>query len=87
MQVTIHAHAARETGHLSSLVSVGTPSDAPAPKRRPRVLLAGQTAVVQVTAARAMCLQLYADCRPLGRVILRDSGRTIAVGVLTSILA
>jgi elongation factor 1 alpha-like protein len=31
-------------------------------------------------------LELYSDYRALGRVALRDGGRTIAVGVVTELL-
>ena len=46
----------------------------------------GQTGVVEITASRAVPLELYSDYRALGRVALRDGGRTIAVGVVTKLL-
>lgn len=46
----------------------------------------GQTGVVEITASRAVPLELYADYRALGRVALRDGGRTIAIGVVTELL-
>lgn len=84
--VTIHAHTAREAGHVSALLSVLDAKTGEVVKRNPRCLVKGQTAIVQVTPARAMCLEEYADYRALGRVALRDGGRTVAVGVVSSIL-
>jgi elongation factor 1 alpha-like protein len=51
-------------------------------RQRPRCLLAGQAAVVEVTPTRPLCLERYADYRALGRVALRDCGRTVAVGIV-----
>jgi elongation factor 1 alpha-like protein len=55
-------------------------------RARPRCLLKGQAAVVEVSPTRPLCLESYADYRALGRVALRDGGRTIAVGVVTRVL-
>jgi elongation factor 1 alpha-like protein len=51
-----------------------------------RCLLKGQTAVVEVTAARSLVLEEYTDVKALGRVALREGGRTVAVGVVTLLL-
>ena len=83
--VTLHAHAARESGHVSALVSLLDPKTWEVSRARPRCLLKGQTAVVEVTPARAVPLEQYSDYRALGRVALRDGGRTIAVGVVTKV--
>ncbi|EFN56452.1 hypothetical protein CHLNCDRAFT_35207 [Chlorella variabilis] len=82
-QVTIHAHTARESGHISGLVSLLNGKTGEVQRARPRCLLKGQSAVVEVTPARPLCLECYSDYRALGRVALRDGGRTIAVGVVT----
>lgn len=55
-------------------------------KARPRALIKGQTAVVVVTPVRAMCLEQYSDYKALGRIALREGGRTLAVGIVTAIL-
>jgi elongation factor 1 alpha-like protein len=84
-QVTIHAHTAKESGHVSKLVALLDSKTGQVIRQKPRCLLPGQSAVIQVTASRAMCLEQYAECRALGRVALRDGGRTVAVGVVTDI--
>jgi elongation factor 1 alpha-like protein len=43
--------------------------------------------MIEVTCPRGMCLEEYSDLKPLGRVALRDGGRTLAVGVVTRLLA
>ncbi len=51
-----------------------------------RCLLKGQSGVVVVQLERAMCLEEFQDVKPLGRVALRDGGKTLAVGVVTRLL-
>ena len=82
LQVTIHVHAAAEPAHISRLVSVLNPKSGEVVKARPRVLTKGQTAVLEATTNRPVCLELYTNFRALGRIAIRDGGRTIAVGVV-----
>ena len=42
--------------------------------------------MVEVTLSRTVCLETYKDYRALGRIALRDSGRTIAVGTVTELV-
>ena len=82
----MHAHAARENGYVSRLVASVDPKTGETSKKRPRVLLKGQSAVIEVTASRPICLELYSECRALGRVVLREGGQTLAVGIVVGIV-
>lgn len=84
-QVTLHAHTARESGHISGLVSLLNSKSGEVIRTKPRCLLKGQTAVVEVTPSRPICLEDYSDYRALGRVALREGGRTVAVGIITAL--
>ena len=53
---------------------------------RPRALAAKTAAIVRIELEREVCVELYAECRPLGRIVLRDGGRTVAAGVISAIL-
>ncbi|KAL3150476.1 hypothetical protein ABBQ32_000300 [Trebouxia sp. C0010 RCD-2024] len=86
-QVTLHAHASQETGHISHLVSLLDSKTFEVSKAKPRCLLQGQSAIVEVTLSRTVCLELYKDYRALGRIALRDGGRTIAVGTVTELVS
>lgn len=86
VQVTLHAHASQETGYITQLVSLLNAKTSEVSKARPRCLLKGQSAMVELTLSRSMCLEVYQDYRALGRIALRDSGRTIAVGTITTII-
>ena len=85
-QVTVHAHAARGDGVVSSLISLIDEKTGDIIRSKPRCLLRGQTAIVEVTPRRPFPLEKYSDYRALGRVALRDQGRTLAVGIVTSIV-
>ena len=43
------------------------------------------TAVVELEVMRPVCLELYQDCKDLGRFMLRTGGNTIAAGVVTKV--
>lgn len=45
-----------------------------------------QTAIVEVTPVRPIPLEVFADVKALGRIALREGGRTVAVGIVTGIL-
>ncbi len=85
MQVVLHVHAAREQGHVSRLVSLLDAKTGQIAKQRPRALGKNQTGILEVTAARSFAAELYSDFRSLGRIALRDGGRTLAVGIITNL--
>lgn len=84
-QVSIHVHTAQESGQISQLISVLNPKTGEVTRARPRAIVKGQTAVVEITVARPVCVEQYTDYRALGRIALRDGGHTIAVGIIVSL--
>ena len=50
-----------------------------------RCLTKNSTAVVHLEVSRPVCIELYQDCRDLGRFMLRSGGTTIAAGVVTKV--
>ncbi len=42
---------------------------------------------LQVVPDEVVCIEEYADFRGLGRVALRDGGKTIAVGIIVHIIS
>ena len=79
--VTLHAHALQEAAVVSGLIALvdgaGTVTRA-----KPRLVPRGRAALITITPARPVALEAAAACKPLGRVVLRDGGRTVAVGVV-----
>ena len=82
----LFCHASSTPAALSQLVCSLDRQGGRRAGPRPRALSPGDTALVQLTLERAICLELYRDCRSMGRVVLRDGGKTLAAGVVTAIL-
>jgi elongation factor 1 alpha-like protein len=78
--LTLHAHAARTTGVLTKILSIVDEHTGEVTKERPRCLLKGQSAVVEITPTSPMPLETFDGCKALARVAVRDGGKTVAVG-------
>ncbi|EDS38638.1 eukaryotic peptide chain release factor GTP-binding subunit [Culex quinquefasciatus] len=55
-------------------------------KKNPRCLGNNSCALVDIEFQRPVCMERYADCKELGRIMLRVSGVTIAAGLVTDIV-
>jgi len=56
-------------------------------KERPRCLLKGQSAVVEITPTTPIPLETFDGCKALARVAVRDGGKTVAVGKILKTLS
>ncbi|CAM6034630.1 unnamed protein product [Sphagnum compactum] len=86
-QVVFHAHHVRRPARISQLISLLDPKTGGIIRQRPRHLTANQSAVIEVVPDELVCIEEYADFRGLGRVALRDGGKTIAVGIIVHIIS
>ncbi|KAK8505451.1 hypothetical protein V6N11_057776 [Hibiscus sabdariffa] len=75
---------AARVARISSLLDSKTGKVA---KKGPRCIVAKQSAVVEVVLHEAVCVEEFLKCKALGRVFLRTLGRTVAVGIVTRIVA
>ncbi|CDF32380.1 HBS1 protein [Chondrus crispus] len=55
-------------------------------KRRPRRLVKGDTAVVEITCDRGVPMEKSTNVKALSRFALRQNGKTVAVGIVTDVL-
>ncbi|CAK9168940.1 unnamed protein product [Ilex paraguariensis] len=85
-QLEFHIHHAKEAARVVKILSLLDPKTGKVTKKAPRFLMAKQSAVVEVALHEAVCVEEYSTCRALGRVFLRSSGRTVALGVVTRII-
>lgn len=85
MNCIMHCHTLRESGIISELVSLLDSKTGEVIRNKPRCLTKNQAAVIEVTTSRPVCVEEYALCKALGRVALRDAGKTIAVGIIIGI--
>ena len=67
---------------IERLVCTKDPQSGATVKERPRALLKGQAAVVELRVERAVCCEAFSQTPGLGRVAVRDGGRTLLVGVI-----
>ncbi|EGC31114.1 hypothetical protein DICPUDRAFT_5246, partial [Dictyostelium purpureum] len=84
-QAVFHAHSMEEPATITRLVSL-LDSNGGVSKKNPRCVSDTCTAVVEIQLGRLSCLELYNDYRQLGRFTLRESGKTIAAGLITEFI-
>jgi elongation factor 1 alpha-like protein len=94
-QVELHLGGVYEAAWISKLnelvdaktAAKGLGSGNDSEKRpRPRRLVKGNSAIVEISVSRKICVEPGADVKFLGRFALRCQGRTIAAGVVTVLL-
>ncbi|KAG0571574.1 hypothetical protein KC19_VG023400 [Ceratodon purpureus] len=85
-QVDLHVHHARLPARVDHLVSLLDPKKGIVLRQCPRRLTANQSAIVEIVPDEGVCIEKYIDFRVLGRVALREGGKTIAVGIVTRVL-
>lgn len=78
-QAILHMHYLDVPCHLSGLLQTLKPNGSVL-KERPRVLTAKTQAIVEITLHYPIAMEAFANCRTLGRFVLRRNGATIAVG-------
>eukprot|EP01103_Thecamoeba_quadrilineata_P000015 TRINITY_DN1000_c0_g1_i1.p1 TRINITY_DN1000_c0_g1~~TRINITY_DN1000_c0_g1_i1.p1 ORF type:complete len:641 (+),score=139.19 TRINITY_DN1000_c0_g1_i1:1-1923(+) len=85
-QVDLHYQTINEPAVISKLISLVDKSRGKGAKRNnPRCITESSQAEVEVTVIKPVCLELYSDMKQLGRFSLRESGRTVAAGVVTQL--
>ncbi|KAL0913744.1 hypothetical protein M5K25_017227 [Dendrobium thyrsiflorum] len=84
--VEFHIHHAKEAAQVTKIVSLIDQKKTKTSKIAPRLLTARQSATIEVSLDRPVCVEEFSSCRTLGRVFLRSSGITIAVGIVTRII-
>ena len=85
-EVLVHAHTGKGAGEVAQLLAVLDGKTGEVKKRNPRCLTRKASALVRVRLGEPMCLERFADFRALGRVVVREGGQTLAVGIVTELL-
>jgi elongation factor 1 alpha-like protein len=84
-QVLLHMHSIDVPAVISKLIAT-TKRDGSIEKSNPRVVTGGASATVEITLQEKICLESFADCRALGRFVLRRGGDSIAIGIIETVL-
>jgi len=77
------AHIACKFQHLISLMDKRTGKKV---EDNPKFLKSGQAGIVEMVPSKPLCVESYAEYPPLGRFAVRDMRKTVAVGVIKSVL-
>ncbi|OIT35329.1 PREDICTED: HBS1-like protein [Nicotiana attenuata] len=85
-QLEFHVHHAKEAARVVRILSLLDPKTGKETKKSPRCLLAKQNAIIEVVLQGMICVEEHSKCKALGRVSLRASGRTVALGLVTRVL-
>ncbi|CAG9816269.1 unnamed protein product [Phaedon cochleariae] len=84
--VVLHHQSLVEPVVVSKLISQLNKSTGEVLKKHPRFLGNNTSAIVEIKVSRPIALELYSECKELGRVMLRVGGVTIAAGLITKII-
>eukprot|EP00177_Eucheuma_denticulatum_P007205 GFKZ01013110.1.p1 GENE.GFKZ01013110.1~~GFKZ01013110.1.p1 ORF type:complete len:747 (-),score=125.92 GFKZ01013110.1:1283-3484(-) len=79
----VHIGGGMEAAAIVKLVSFGGGKKR---GKRPRRLIKGDAAVVEIRCDRGVAMEKFEDERGLGRFALRQAGKTVAVGVVLEVL-
>lgn len=76
----MHVHSAVEEITLEKLLAVVDRKTNKIATKLPKFVKPGQTVLARVSCAAPICVETFKDYPQLGRFVLRDEGKTIAVG-------
>lgn len=84
--VVLHHQSLVEPAVISKIIAQLHKSTGEIVKKHPRCLGNNSSASVEISTSRPIALELYCDCKELGRIMLRTGGVTIAAGLITRII-
>jgi elongation factor 1-alpha len=81
----MHAHTAQVATTFTEIVAKIDPRTGETVQEKPDFIKQGDSAIVKLQPVTPICLETYKDMKQLGRFAIRDSGRTVAVGIVRKI--
>jgi len=84
--VEIHYQNLNQPATITALLGILDKATGEIKKKNPRSLGDATTASVEITTHSPVCLEKYSDFKQLGRFTVRESGRTIAAGIVSEML-
>jgi translation elongation factor EF-1alpha len=80
----LHIHGARVECAVTKLLHTVDPQTGDTIRKSPQFVSANSSAVVQIATRDEVTIEDFSACAALGRFVLRDQGRTVAVGKIQS---
>jgi elongation factor 1 alpha-like protein len=84
--IVFHFKSIQEQGKITGLIEELDRATGELKRRNPRLLTRNSSGVVEIALHRQICCELYSDVKELGRFMLRQSGLTMAAGIITKII-
>ncbi len=81
----LHAHTSQVAATISEIVAKIDPRTGQPTEEKPKTIKTGDSAIVKITPLRPIVLETFKDFPELGRFALRDSGSTVAAGIVREI--
>jgi elongation factor 1-alpha len=81
----LHAHTAQVAATFVEIQAKLNPRTGEVTQKNPDFIKQGDSAFVKLRPVQPLCLETYAEMKQLGRFAIRDSGATVAVGVVKEI--
>ena len=81
----LHAHTAQVAATISEIVAKIDPRTGQPTEEKPKTIKTGDSAIVRIQPLRPIVLETFKEFPELGRFALRDSGATIAAGIVREI--
>lgn len=81
----LHAHTVQQATTIVEIIQKIDPRTGQVVEDHPKSIKTGDAAIVKLKPLQPICLEVYKDFPELGRFALRDSGRTIAAGIVKEI--
>lgn len=83
----LHIGGGAEAAAITKLIEyTGSRKGSAGKKKRPRRLIKGDTAVVEMKCNRGVAMEKFNEFKALGRFALRQEARTVAVGIVLEVL-
>jgi len=81
----LHAHTSQVAATISEIIAKIDPRTGQPTEEKPKTIKTGDSAIVKITPLRPLVLETFKEYPELGRFALRDSGSTVAAGIVREI--
>jgi len=81
----LHAHTVQQATTIVEIIQKIDPRTGQVVEDHPKSIKTGDAALVKLKPLQPICLEVYKDFPEMGRFALRDSGRTVAAGIVKEI--
>jgi len=82
----LDCHTCHIACRFNKLLAVVNKRDGKVEEENPKFIKSGQAAMVEMLPTKPMCVEAFSKYAPLGRFAVRDMRKTVAVGVIKSVV-